>query len=281
MTELDKNKLLTEKISAVLQGGIRIDRAALHFIDSTFDSPSVEQLCRILSDSDSCDALTVYELLLFPDETTQMLIEPDLVNKNYAQSDLDEIRRVLRRAKLSIRFTFPDDRKAFRTIAPESAVIQFVQRLNILNRMDASIDQALSRFIPDQTDYLKARVCLRNRRFEFSDAILEFFAVLVEKTCSAKSAFWEALTYMIEFFNTYPSIQDIESALIEKRRTCVHLLELSEKNKKALEENAVETLLMRGARISSVGVEEIRKEIDLIDYIRFTLYSELKETSAP
>jgi hypothetical protein len=281
MTEFNKNELLAEKISAVLQGGIRIDRAALHFIDSTFNSPSVEQLCRILSESDSCDALTVYELLLFPDETTQMLIEPDLGNNNYAQSDLDEIRRVLRRAKLSIRFTLPDDRKSFRTIAPESAVIQFVQRLNILNRMDASIEQALIRFIPDRTDYLKARVCLRNRRFEFSDTISEFLAALIEKTYFVKSAFWDALTYMIEFFNTYPSIQDIESTLIEKRNDCVHLLDISEKSKKALEENAVETLMMRGARIASVGVEEIRKEIDLIDYIRFTLYSEPKEAPAP
>jgi hypothetical protein len=100
---------------------------------------------------------------------------------------------------------------------------------------------------------------------------------LIEKACLTPSFLWETIDYMTDFFNTYPAVKDIESALIEKRRVCVELLNLEQTNKKALRGNAVETLLMRGARIVSVCVEEIKKEIDLIDYICFTIYGK-KET---
>jgi hypothetical protein len=241
----------------------------------------MNQLYEFLSDKDSCDVLTLYELLLFPDETIQTLVESDLGNKEYTQSDLDEICRILHLQNLSIRLTFPDDRDLFCTTVPESAVIKFVQRLNILNRMDAFIDQTLIQCLADRADYLKARVRFRNRRFGFTEFISEFLVALIEKACLTPSFLWEALDYMMDFFNTYPAIKDIESALIEKRRACVELLNLEQTNKKALQENAVETLLMRGARIASGCIEEIEKEIDLIDDIRFTVYGKKENATSP
>lgn len=267
MIDFDKNKHLAEKITALLKCDARISQETLRFINSTFNHPSVEQLCRILSDTDSCDSLTVCELLLFPDETIHILFEPDLGKNEYTQSDLDEICRMACREKLCARFVFPDDRETFRVLLPESAVAKFIQRLNIINRIDGQIDQALTRCIQNPTDYLKARVWLRNRRFEFSESISDFLTGLISKSNPAHTVFWDALDYMMEFFNTFPSIQDIGSALIEKRRECFEILDLSEKNNKALQENAVEFLLMKGIRIASVCVEEIKKEIDLIDYI--------------
>jgi hypothetical protein len=147
--------------------------------------------------------------------------------------------------------------------------------------MDAFIDKTLMQCFSDRADYLKARVRFRNRRYGFTEFISGFFAALIEKACLAPSFLWEALDYMTDFFNTYPAIKDIESALIEKRRICVDLLNLEQTNNKALQKNAVETLLMRGARIASVCVEEIKKEIDLIDYICLTIYGKKETVNSP
>jgi hypothetical protein len=272
MSDLHKNKLLAEKIAAVIECGIKINKESLHFINSTFNYPTLEELSRMLLDADSCDALTVCELLMFPDEAIQILFEPDLIKNKYAQSDLSDICRMVCREKPSVHLCFADELKTVHFTAPESAVRKFIQRLNVFSRIDGPIDQALARYIQDPTDYLKARVRLRNRRFEFSEPILDFLIELISKTYPARTVFWEALDYMIDFFNTFPSIKGIGSALGEKKRDCIQLLDMADRNNKALQKNAVEALLMKGMRITSVCVEEIKKEINLIDYILTAIF---------
>jgi hypothetical protein len=56
---------------------------------------------------------------------------------------------------------------------------------------------------------------------------------------------------------------------------------MADRNDKALRENAVESLLMKGPRIASVCVEEIKKEINLIDFIQTNIYGKPEEYPVP
>ena len=272
MAKLHKNEILADKITNIVREGINLDKRGVHFIDSTFSSPSIAEFSRIISDPDGCDALTGYEFLLFPDENTQVRLESVLENNQYSQSDMDEISRLLVLKQINTFLSFPDDREKLSVTVPENALYKFVQRLNILNRIDDPIAQTLTRCIGDRTDYLTARVRLRNRRFEFSESISSFLIALIEKVYPDPSVFWEALDYMIGFFNTFTAIKDIYPALIEKKQACLQLMRLAEINDTALRENAVEILMLKGARIASVCFAEIKKEMDLIDYICLTIY---------
>jgi len=266
------NKLLAEKIAVILAEGIKVTQEDLHFINATFACHNSTELSRILLDPDSADAQTIYEYLLFPDENVQMQLERDLEKNEYIQDDITEITRMLVQKGMDCTIIFPENRGTISMKIPENALRQFVSRLNISHQVDESIAEMISKCITDSSDYFRTRVKFRNQRFEFVKPVALFMCELIEKTYPDSHNFWDALNFMLDFLNTRKFITDIYSALIGTKQENIRLLELAEKKEKALQENAVETLMMKKDHIPPVNIEEIRKQLYLIDYICLKIY---------
>ncbi len=79
---------LGEKILELIRIGIMIDDEVMHYIDSTFSDPSIEEFERILSDPSNCETETVFELIFYPDIQMQEKIEPILKTNNYSSDDI-------------------------------------------------------------------------------------------------------------------------------------------------------------------------------------------------
>jgi hypothetical protein len=101
---------LGDKIAALLQDGVILDDKILDYIDSTFSTPSAENFRQILSDPNSCESQTVYELLFFPDEQFQKQIELILKSKTYDDEDVENIIICLKQKKIQTTLIFPDKR---------------------------------------------------------------------------------------------------------------------------------------------------------------------------
>ncbi len=272
MSSIPKNTQLSEKISSLFTYGIPVHQNTLDFIESTYGATSVQALQQMLRDGDSCDARMLCELVLFPDEYIQMLLEPCVAKYLYVGSDVAEICRMVCARVQYVRITFPEDRENLRVPLSESAVLGFVQRLHITRTISPAMDQVLSGFMKRSGDYLKARVRLRHRRFEWQAAVSDALMTWIKHAYGVSDVFWDALDFLIDFFNTYPKVQDIESALMAQRNLCVDRLAIAEKNKKLLAQYAMETLVLTGTRMEAVCTDQIQKDIRLIDAICKALY---------
>ncbi len=60
-------RLLAEKIAVIFKNGLTLNRETRHYIDSTFSSPSLEELERILNAQSGSETEPLRELVFFPD----------------------------------------------------------------------------------------------------------------------------------------------------------------------------------------------------------------------
>ena len=83
--------MLTEKIAGMCQEGFSLSDAVLHYIDSTFSNPSVEELEGVIADESNCEREPLMELIFFPDEATQCKLEEILEANDFQAPDEQQV----------------------------------------------------------------------------------------------------------------------------------------------------------------------------------------------
>ena len=90
MAQEEKCELLADEIKAIISEGIVLSDDVVHFIDSTFSNPTINELQAILDDDTNCEGDTLMELLFFPDETIQVRLEEMLEQCRPQKEDEDK-----------------------------------------------------------------------------------------------------------------------------------------------------------------------------------------------
>jgi hypothetical protein len=86
--------------------------------------------------------------------------------------------------------------------------------------------------------------------------------------------FLDALTFMLDFLDHQNPVTDIYLRLMEKKRGCLQMIQLSEKNEELLMNHSVESLILRGVRIPAISIAVARKQITLIDHICISIFGQ-------
>lgn len=272
MIQEPKHQLLGDRIAELIQTGIALSDGTIHYIDSTFATPSVADFHKIISDPHNCEAETVFELLFFPDEQFQKQIEPVLETYSYDDEDIGNVVSYLKQKKIQTRIIFPDNRGELEIRLPDSTIRSFMFRLNITKNIDPRILKTLDRCVPEISDVHQIRVMLRNCRIKFSDSFCAFLCKGIEKMYPFSTYFIEALIFMLDFLEQNNSMSDIYSGLMKKKQTCLQIIQIADKNKKILKTNTVEALMLKGIHIPTISIEDTRKQITLIDHICISIY---------
>lgn len=281
--DIQKNKLLANNIAVILADGIAVTDAMAHFIEATFAGSGIENLRQILSDPENFEVETLFQLLLYPDETLQMTIETLLEKAEYTDADLDEVIDSLRQNPLRTALRIPGTRKGLgiETLAidvPTAALETLIERLKITRRIEPRVADALSRRLTSKSDILKARVQLRNARFSFSEPVAGFLCRLIEITHGMPDFFRQAFTFMVGFLDEMDPGTEIYTSLMKKKRACRQMIRQALSMERILQENPVEAVMMKGQPILCIDAADARSRMDFIDRI-CTLVFDLTDTS--
>jgi hypothetical protein len=263
---------LGEKILELIQSGIIIDDDVMHYIDSTFSTPSAKEFAGILSDPSNCETETVLELIFYPDLQMQKKIELTLKTNSYNTDDVETAISYLSQKRLTVPLSFTDHRGSLTVLATNSIIRQLMSRLNITRQIDVRLVKTLSRFVEDKTGDLRIRVLLRNCRIEFSDAACSFLCICIEKMYAESPYFEDAFTFLLNFFEYFDPEADIYSGLMGEKKALLHNIDQAEKNEQALKKNCVEALMLKGVSLLSIDVAAARKKIVLIDHICISIF---------
>ena len=266
-----KNKQLAEKIIDILQSGLTLNADTLHYIDSTFSNPSIGELEELLQDESSCETDSLIELLLFPDESVQMQLEEMLGESQLQKQDEQDIQNMVCTKVFQTRIHFPDDRGTLEMEVTPSNMAQFIMHLNLLRCLNPKLSASIAEYVP-VTFQTRCKVRLRNTKPITSQNKILFLQAFFEKLKIDGNEFLDYFDFILSFLDECKDESDMFQALMIKKRFYFQSLQKAKNLDIQLTKHNVETLLLRGKRVTYVDTADACKKIQMIDRISLEVF---------
>lgn len=271
MRSEDKNKKVAKKIIEILRSGLTINADTQHYIDSTFSNPSSDMLAALVKDEINCEADSLVELLFFPDESVQLQLEEMIDAVCFEKHDERAIRDTVCSRLSQTRICLHGGRGSFVMAVIPSNVAKFVARLNLSRLLDPQLRSAIDKFV-DQRLQNRCKVRLRNARRISSPEHILFLVDFFKKLQTAPAEFLDALDFILNFLDGLEDEADIFEALMARKRFYYRSLQKAKNLDIQLTKHNVETLLLKGKRLSYVDKADARKKIEIIDRISLAVF---------
>ena len=266
MDSEEKCHQLADEIRKILGNGITLGSEVIHYIDSTFSNPTATELQTILHDDSNCEKDSLFELLLFPDETMQLQLESLLERLHFQQADEKSVLRAFLQDPVQVTIRFPGDRGSLRLRITEDVACQFISRLNIYRHLNPSLLEALNQH-QDETISDRIKVKLRNSRFSPTTERIEFLCLFFKKFDSQDTDIFECLDVALSFLDEPTIDNDIYRTLMAKKEFYFHSLQKAKQLDTQLQKQNVETLMAQGKKVVLIDQRDARKKMRIIDKI--------------
>ena len=276
----ERCELLADEIKAILSEGIVLSADVVHYIDSTFSYPTIEEINAILADDSSGEGETLMELLFFPDESIQTQLEEILERCRPQKEDEERIITHLCQDPLQINFRFDDQRGELRLTIPEDIIRQFLLRLRISRHLDPSLRESIHNY-GDLPNANRFKVKIRNSRFSPSESKTRFLCRFFDNIGPGSNDIFECLEFVLGFLDEIIKDDDIYQELMAKKKFYFISLQKAKKMDARIEKHNIETLLMQGERVALIDQAEIRKKMQIIDRISRAVYGKTEYFDQP
>jgi hypothetical protein len=271
MKSENKNMQVAEKIIDILRTGLTMNADTLHYIDSTFSNPSIGELEELLQDGSSCETDSLLELLFFPDESVQLQLEDMLEDIQFQKQDEQKIQEMVCSKPFQTRIRFPDKRGNLGMQVTPLNVTQFIAHLNLLRCLNPKLTAAINENVPP-TFQTRCKVKLRNTRPITSQSKILFLKAFFEKLPGDRDEFLGLLDFILSLLDECKDAPDMFQSLMAKKRFYFQSLQKAQNLDVQLTKHNVETLLLRGKRVSYVDKADARKKIQMIDRISLAIF---------
>ncbi len=271
MKSKDINKQMADEIIDILKNGLTLNADTLHYIDSTFSNPSIDELEELLQDESSCETDSLRELLFFPDESVQLLLEEMLEDTQFQNRDQQKIQEIVCSKSFQTRIRFPDKRGNLGMQVTPLNVTQFIAHLNLLRCPNPKLTAAIKDHVPVPFQ-ARCKVKLRNTRPITSQRKILFLQAFFEKLQGGSDGFFDELDFILSFLDECQDEPDMLQALMAKKKFYFQSLQKAKNLDVQLTKHNVETLLLKGKRVSYVDKADARKKIQMIDRISLAIF---------
>jgi hypothetical protein len=276
----EKCEMLGDAIKAIFDRGINLSDDVVHYIDSTFSNPTIDELQAILADESNCESDTLMDLLFFPDESCQIRLEEILERYRPKTEDEDKLVAYLCRDPLQATFRFKDDRVTLKLQIPADVIRPFVTRLKISKHLDAGLLESIHNY-GDERNTSRFKVKIRNSRFSPSDSKKEFLRRFFDKIGAGSNDIFECLDFILGFLDEIKADDDVYRSLIAKKRFYFISLQKAQKMEARIEKHNIETLLMQGERVVLIDQVDARKKMQIIDRISRAVFGQTEYFEQP
>lgn len=262
--------VLADEIKAIFQNGLNIGIDVLRYINSTFSNPTLTELETLLEDESDCEQEPLLELIFFPDEASQIRLEPILEKETFSKQDEEKISLLLDSAHIRVPLLFPDGNTLSINL-PKDAASRFISRLNISYKTDGQILEAVNAHVEKNLQWT-VKVRLRNARLDLGDNKLNFLCMFFEKMNIRADELSECLDFVLNFLTEIKDSDDICAAL--ERRKEFHFLAIQKaaEFEEQFAKNSIETLMVQGLRMPHIDRAKLMREIVIIDRISYLMY---------
>ena len=264
---------LADAIEATLGQGIYLSKGTAHFMESTCGIAHPADLARALTLPLDAEAESICEMIFYPDEVQQMRLEPAAQECGaLSGEERTMVEEMIAAGSVEAGIFFPGIDTPASIPIPGEAAARFVRRLGLDRQIDPGILSTVHERAgsPHRASALAVR--LRNARFAFSEnrrLSLEAFLIRMD---AEDPEFMDLFDMLCRVLDAVDDRDELYDALMDRKRRCVEMIQRAEKNRKDLEKQPVEALMMRGMSIAAINEGETKREIHQIDRIAMCLY---------
>ncbi len=273
MTPANKNhcRRLAEKITALLARGLTADQTVCAYIESTFLAPSLHDLKSILADETHGERDSLIDLLLFPDESFQMALAPLLIEYAFSIADRECVIRYLSKSPRTVTVYFPMLRGSAPLVLTSITTRAIVERLNICWQPDPTLRKVIDNLVPPDRR-LVVYIRLRHANPPSNPSGIRLLCRFLE-IFAGVTDFFEFFDFMVEWIkringgNGYQQLMKEKQLYVEAVRHAIQFEQMRQVNN-------METLMLRGVRAPTMGVQQATDQIDKIDRLAIGLYGQ-------
>lgn len=279
----DISEKLAQAVLQQLEAGIVLSRQVVHYLESMTGASSARDLEPELESGDDAELCSLLELIFYPDREGQCAIEPLLEKEQPAGKDINRLQQILCEKEIHTRLIFPDNTITKAIPVPRESLLSYVRRLKLGRPMDDQVVSAINQHIADRRDALLARVMLRNSRIAFLPQVVsflcDFFRIMPQKAQNWKAS----LELAIPLLESAAADTDIYTRLMNQKRHYAEMIRRAENASEQLKQVPVEALIMRGTSIASIGEDEARNRMAIIDETALCVFgrTEIDEFPGP
>ena len=266
-----KNKQLAEKIIDILKSGLRLNADTLHYIDSTFSNPSIDELEELLQEESSCETDSLLELLFFPDESVQLQLEDMLEDIQFQEQDEQAIQQLVCSESFQTPIRFPDNRGTLAMEVSALNVMQFIAHLHLLRHLNPKLTDAINDHVSPAFQ-TQCKVKLRNTRPITSQNKIIFLQTFFEKLPGDSAEILDLLDFTLGFLDECMDETDMFQSLMSRKKFYFQSLQKAKNLDIQLAKHNVETLLLRGKRVAYIDKADARQKIQMIDRISLAIF---------
>ena len=273
MTENAFHRSIADYIRDVLKKGFLLSSDTIRFIAATWDVPEhlwIEDFQAAMALLDDPD--TLIDLIVYPDETIQMGLEPILMHPGAIVPDERAVIRQLARYCPPATIILPDHAGTISLTPEDFFLARFVKRLRVEKIIPTSFSDSFPSAYPPEIRYrFFARI--RHSRIDYTPDRMAFLSRYGEMFPESHPEFWDGLSFVLEFLTEIPHALDMETALINRRKVLSHHIH----RKKAMDDHLtrvnMETFLLTGNRVHGIDVAQATRQITVIRSILYHLYN--------
>jgi len=266
-----RGEILAKKIFEILSKGIDLSDDVVHYIDSTFSNPTIEELQTILADDSNCEKDSLMELLFFPDESMQIQLEEMLESLQLGNQDEKDVLDTLGRDSLQVNMRLPENRGSLNLILPHAVAPGFIARLHISKHLDGKLREVINKYAGEDAGK-RYKVKIRNSRFSPAENKIQFLCDFFEKLEPQSPDYNICLDFALSFLDELKEDKNLYQALMAKKRFYLRSLQKAKQLEIQLQKNNLETLLSQGKRVILIDQADARKKMVIIDRISRAVY---------
>lgn len=263
---MDPCMLLADRIKAILDRGISVNRNTCHFIDSTFGTASIKALDAVVHDEGDCEHDALLDLLFSPDEAFQIGVEDLLTDYDFQKSDETKIAARIARGNIAPVFSFPGYNETLKIKMPAFCVDLLVTRLKIWKKSDRKLIEVICHSMTGDLQK-QTMVGLRNSRFEQTRDRVDFLCNMIGKTTDSGRKFRLYFDFILAFLDESAPDGDIHNALRKKKKFYFRHLQRALKYEVDLKKSNMETMMLKKLQGPALNIADIRRNIRTIDHI--------------
>ena len=260
-----------KKTAEILAKGLPINWETLHFIESTFSVTSARDIRTILGNTGHDDREMLVNILLFPDEATQVLLEPFLENMTFTAKDIETLAETVISLSPRVRFVYPDNGEYLSFSPLVLEIHQFISRLNLSSQPDKRLLSVIVN-MGDESRYFKTRVKLRNTRCFFCDEKIRWLCLFFDRIGPEQDGDLKLLDFTLSFLQEIPDGNDIYQALMRRKHTLTGAIDRYRRFLESIKNDNMETLMAKGIRLPGVDEDDAVDKITRIDDICIMIY---------
>jgi len=271
---------LAQAIGQLLKEPISVTPAVAEFAASALGLTSPAEIAAVLTQGTTDDREQLLDLLLFPDEAAQVLLEPLLESLPLGNDAPARLLAAMKNHRPHLVLQLPDTGRQVKFTLPGDTLERYLSRLNPQRSLERETRTCIQQNLADSRQ-IAVKVAIRNHNLPADPRPWRLLRRFIAAGDAAAADYAGCLNMVLQLLETRPVPDDYYPALARQKHIYAGELRRWEQFNQHQQRLPMESLLLQGIHPPALTREDLLKSMDRIDRISLALFGRMEPVEPP